>query len=308
MKIINCSIASILLCLVGGSDAEAQEQSETNPIPVVDATKALQDLVEINKVLVVRIAALEKAEKDRSALEEKKNDAEAEVQRLTAMLNSQAITSVQERERIQSELTQKAAELNEKKGLLAEKERVISTMSTEVNLRREEAARRDEELSRILNKRTWLRVFTGVGAVRFRIPSYKTEPQDSQSPSVFVIRNERGGPWDVDVVTCFGATLWDRGAKDNEQSLAAGPHLGFGGRSLFSSLYAGGFLKLKHVYIHGGVAVRRYSGLQDGFQEGSVITSLPAIPFRERWNIAPYAGVGIDLSVLGEVSGVLPGK
>lgn len=121
-----------------------------------------------------------------------------------------------------------------------EKDNVISTMSDEVKQRRDEAAKRDEELSKILNKRTWLRVFTGVGAVRFRIPSYKTAPQSNEQPNVFVIRNEKDGTWDVDLVTCIGAALWDRGATDNEQSLAAGPHLGFGGKNLFSSLYAGG--------------------------------------------------------------------
>jgi len=115
VRINNFSIMAIVLCLVGSSSAADQAQSETDPTPVVDATKALQDLLEVNRALVARITALENAEKARSALEKKKDEAEAEVKRLTAELNSETITNLQEREKIQIQLTQRITELAENK-------------------------------------------------------------------------------------------------------------------------------------------------------------------------------------------------
>jgi len=308
-----------------------QYHAETDPIPVNDLHKLIDELAAARAEIERLARKLEEEQTKKDALEAEKTAAAKEEARAKA-----------EKERISKELESLRSQNSTQSGNISKLEDDLSRLDNE-KIKWEEKARGlegqvkvqensitilkeslsntkawagkneallNQDIQKLKTKRRWMKVVMGTGLYRFRTPEYALVPKGPDAPETFVIRNTRSGEWENDFVTGLAFLVWDPSPVDAKtQKIAAGPFVGFGGRNLFSNYYVGGFFMVYSFFLHAGTNIHEFKSLQKNFIDGSELKAGTPIPTTQEWKAwNPYIGIGLDLEVLAEAAGFLGNK
>jgi uncharacterized protein (DUF2384 family) len=261
-------------------------QQAVVPVPAPASPPSPQALFEelhrLDKALQEKRVQLERARALRDAAEARRRTTEKELLTMKWEVSHQPGLSDTEKQRLGKVMADKERVLGELAQTLQQSAAHVESLQMTVELERQEQARREAMLLGLIDKRRGLRVFVGTGVNYLGTPG----PRGSD---VLVFWDAKGAAWEVDAVTSLAFVLWDSGREDYEQTWAFGPHVGLGARAPFRSFYAGAFLKVKHLYVHGGFNLRGHDGG-------------PGLPVL----FSPYVGLALDVSVFGETAGLLP--